>query len=307
MTTEDRVRAALEDRAGGVAVDGDQSLAAIRQRSRRVRRNRGIAALGSGALALVVAVAAVAVIRDSPAEKVRTRTADESTPDPAPQSPTTVAPAPSPTTTESPPTTVVPPTTTTAAAPSPTGYQGIWPPASRTMTDPVDAVESFVAEFVGADNAVAGPFQEGEPGAGEVEVRARAEDGRVLPTVRSTVSVRRFGTAWRVTSAQSAAMIVNTPDALATIASPVTVSGRGRGYEATIRVHVREVFRPATHRLGEAHAMGGCCEELEPFSVNVSFTAPSGTYGAVLVAGDTGREGAIADFTVLPVQFRRAS
>ena len=68
----------------------------------------------------------------------------------------------------------------------------LWPdPAGELFDDPVAAVRSFVTEVIGIDDPQLSAFREGEPGAGEVDLLQRAEDGTVLDQAASTVVVRR--------------------------------------------------------------------------------------------------------------------
>ncbi|MGH9186431.1 MAG: GerMN domain-containing protein, partial [Acidimicrobiales bacterium] len=189
-------------------------------------------------------------------------------------------------------------------APDPSFYeQVLWPgPEHDQFADPVDAVRSFVDEFVGLDDPPLSSFHEGEPGAGEVDVFGRGEGGQRLDVVRSTVVVRRFDGHWYVTSASSDDVVIETPQPLADVTSPVRIDGRARGYEGTIAVSMHEGFTPA--EFVSEPTIAGCCEELVPFTVTLPlFNPPTTPNGAIVARTDSGSDYAIVGFTAIPVRF----
>jgi hypothetical protein len=282
---EDRLRTAVHTHAAGVEAD-DRSLQAIRTRVRAAKHRRRAIVAGAGiAAALAVAVAVPRIGDES-----RIDTIDN----------------PRPTTTVEPPTTTAPPPTSSTSVPPPPSTidvdQVLWPdPAGELTTDPVEAVRGFLGQQLDIPDPPLSEFRETEPGVGEVDVHARAEAGQTLDRIASTVTLRRLdGVHWFVTAAASSDLEVDTPEPLATVASPATVSGRARGFEGTVNARMLDRFDGGGVESDFAVGTGGS-NGLEPFSAEVSFVA-SGTQRGVLYAQtDSGLSNGIPSFTALPV------
>jgi Immunoglobulin-like domain of bacterial spore germination len=280
---EHRLRSAVQAETAEIH-PSDGSLDSIRTRVRSARRRRRAALAGAGlAAALAVAVVVPRLgdtdgtvdIGNQPGHQ--TTTSEPSTPS------TTVAPAP----------------------PTADLDQALWPdPAGDLFTDPVDAARSFVVTVIGVDDPPLSAFLEGEPGAGEVEVFGRGEDGGTLDRVVATVSVRQLdGEHWFVTAAGSTDVQIDAPEPLAGVSSPVHVEGRGHGFEGTIGVelHGRSSSAPA---LAENFTTAGSGGELEPFAVDLDVEAPAEGV-AILVAHDT--EVAVPSFSAQVVRLAATS
>lgn len=196
-------------------------------------------------------------------------------------------------------------TTATATAPhTPTiADLAVWPaPGSIDQDDPVAVARSFVTDYVGLEDPALSDYRAGEPRAGEVEVYRRGEDGRVLDTVVSVISLRQLdGRRWSVTSAQTDQVELETPETLDVVRSPLVMRGRGRGFEGNVVVELRAAF--ATEPLAREPVTAGSAGTLEPFTARLAFTPPAGTpTGALLVR--TGSGIAAADgFGALPLRF----
>jgi hypothetical protein len=277
---EDRLRSAVRAETADVS-PADGSLDAIRTRVRTVRRRRRATLAGAGVAAVVLAAVLVPRVADDTAVTTSDDRATTTTPD-APSS-----------------------TTTTTQSPLPSSLdQAIWPdPASSSRyVDPVDAARSFVEGFLGY---VAGPlseFRAGEPGAGEIDVLSRDENGQTTGRVAATLSLRQLdGDNWYVTSAVSDSVQIDSPRPLADVASPLHVTGQGRGYEGTVVVAVHERTASAD-LLGEEPAIAGSADTLEPFSVDVAFEVPSSPIGILVAGTDSGASGVLAPFAALPVR-----
>ena len=197
------------------------------------------------------------------------------------------------------------PAATATAAVTPTAAaleQALWPPPGRESMDPLRVAQTFVRDYIGTGQEPhVSPFRAGEPRAGEIDVIRTAEDGTPLETVVATLSLRQLdGEHWYVTSAQSDEVVLTSPEPLATVASPVAIEGRGRGFEGNVVLEVRAAF--ATEALAQEAVIAGSMAELEPFSAELSFQAPAGPTGAVVAK--TGSGVASADgFAALPVRF----
>jgi hypothetical protein len=283
---EDRLRNAVHAHAAGVEAD-DRSLDTIRTRVRAAKHRRRAIVAGAG----IAAAVAVAVAVPRLGDESRIRTVED---------PTTTIPAPPSTTTPGPSTPNQPPTTV-----APEGIdadQVLWPdPAGELTTDPLDAVRGFLGQQLDIADPPLSQFRETEPGVGEVDVHARGEAGQTLDRIASTVTLRRLdGVHWFVTAAVSRDLEVDTPEPLATVSSPVTVSGRARGFEGTVNARVLDRFDGGGVESYSAVGTGGS-DSLGPFSAEVSFVA-SGTHRGVLYAQtDIGVADGIPSFTAFPV------
>lgn len=284
---EDRLRTAVHAHAAGVQAD-DRSLDTIRTRVRTAKHRRRAILAGTG----IAAAVAVAVAVPRLGDEGRIDTIDD----------------PGPTTTVEPPSTTNPPgSTSTTEAPPPPAVdlgQAMWPdPAgSDRYVDPGDAARSFIEDFLGVGAPPLSGFRLGEPGVGEIDVFARDEDGQASDRVATTLSLRQLdGEHWWVTAAASDSVQIESPQPLADVSSPLRVSGRGRGFEGTVVVEVRD--RSGSYaELGESSAIAGAGETLEPFSTDVSFDRPTSSHAILVASTESGIAGGLSDLTAFPVR-----
>lgn len=284
---EGRLRRALDGHTADMAAGNDAAaLALIEARLRAAsaaqrRRKVALGVLGVAA-ALAVLIGLPALLRDDDRQQVRTVA-----PDPREESSTSTS-------------TAV--TTTVAPEPaSPSDAVAVWPPEGHApFSDPMGAVRSLVEEYVGIPNPRLSTFRAVDAASGEVDVSARSKDGSYLSL--STVSVRRFGEDWAVVSARSPDIVVENPLPLDTVGSPIVIDGKGRGYEGTIVVDVREAGMGTGRTLAKEPAIAGCCEELLPFHIELALAARSKPTGSILLNTDSGLD-AVVQFTIVPVRF----
>ncbi|HEX6420176.1 MAG TPA: Gmad2 immunoglobulin-like domain-containing protein [Acidimicrobiales bacterium] len=285
---EERLAAAL--RAEAAAVDpGEGSLEAIRRRARAARVRRRAVVTGVAAAAAVVVALAVPSL-DRPAQV---------TTGPGATSGGGAADVPAPG--ERPP-------PATAASPRPLAAdldQALWPdPSGDLLDDPVAAARSFAEAFLPVDDPPLSPFREGEPGAGEVDVRARGEDGRVLDRAAATISLRRLdGEHWFVTAAGSPDVRIDSPEPLAEMrAGSISVEGAGVGHEGTIVIDLRMRSAPGA-LLGQEHAVAASRGAPSPFALEVPYVPPREPDVGVLVARtDAAVDGGVPAFAVVGVR-----
>jgi Immunoglobulin-like domain of bacterial spore germination len=290
---EERLRTAVHAHAAGVQAD-DRSLETIRTRARAAKHRRRAFVAGAG-IAAAVALA-VAVPRLSDLGEVET--IDE------PRSTTTIT---------EPPSTTTPPdqsaqSSTTVPPPAANLDEAMWPDptGSDRYTDPGDAARSFVESFLGVTAAPLSEFRAGEPGAGEIDVFARNENGQASDRVATTLSLRQLdGENWWVTAAASGNVEIESPQPLADVSTPLRVSGRASGFEGTVVVQLRD-RSGAYGQLGEGNDIAGAGETLEPFSVDVGFDAPTGSHAILVASTESGITG-LSDTTAFPVRFSNAS
>ncbi|HEY6698283.1 MAG TPA: Gmad2 immunoglobulin-like domain-containing protein [Acidimicrobiales bacterium] len=284
---EDRLRSAVHAHAEGVQAD-DRSLDTIRTRVRSAKHRRRAVLAGAG----IAAAVAVAVAVPRLGDEGHVDTIDQ------PHPVTTVEPPPTTTPPGGPSTTVVPPSLSIDVD------QVLWPnPAGELATDPLDAVRGFVGQQLGISDPPLSSFRETEPGVGEVDVHARGEAGQTLDRVASTVIVRRLdGEHWFVTRAASADVEIDTPEPLATVSSPLDVSGRARGYEGTVNVRMLDRFDGDGVESNPGVGTGGS-QELGPFTAELSFAATGTQRGVLYAQTDSGISNGIPSFTAFPVRF----
>lgn len=278
---EERLRRAVEAHAATVHPDEPAALAVIEERlaagARASRRRRaGLGALAVAAAALVV-LGAVAVLDGEGDQRVSTT--DQGT------------------------STTAAPSTTTTVAPAPARPLAVWPPAgAEPFTDPVRLVDSFVRGYLGTDDPPLSSFRATGAGTGEVDVYLRGEDGEVRRNLlNATVAVVQVDGQWVVTGASSDDIVVHSPQAEATVARPVVVEGRGRGFEGNLVVEAVELGKGRRDRVAQSIVIAGCCETLEPFRVDLDLGDSPATEGSVVVVNDTG------SFVVVPVRFGTAT
>lgn len=201
-------------------------------------------------------------------------------------------------------TTLVASTTTESATP---GQTVIWPAPDVVFTTPQQAAEDFVAKVLRVP-PVLGELRLGDARSGEIDVLSPGEGASATPVVRSTLLVRLVGPAggWVVLAAANDNASVTSPTSAAEVpAAPLTVTGRGRGFEANIVV-TAFVAGEADHVLDQQITMGGAAETPEPFTVtlDLSGAAPGDTV-VLLVRGGAGLETDPGEFGAIPVTITR--
>jgi len=202
-------------------------------------------------------------------------------------------------------------------------FAGIWPFATRaeleayaagadtSYRDPVATAREFAARYVGMDNPVTFPFKSTGPGAGDVPVGFRYNEGHVPapnPQATFTVAVRQLGAQgpsgpWTVVGAASPTIVVAAPRALDRVTSPVRPTGSGTAFEGNINVQVREDGMVAGQALGKGFVTGGG-DEARPLTGEVAFKAPSKPAGALVFVVLSPADGqGILRATVVRVRF----
>lgn len=193
------------------------------------------------------------------------------------------------------------PATSPSTAPATTAQpdEAVWPFASTTTRydDPVDAARGFAVDYLGFVDPVTGEFQQGDSRSGEVAVLPH-DLGPV-----TTVMVRQLGSddSWWVIGAATNNIRIDTPKALDTVSSPVSVSGQSTAFEATINLEVREDGR--TEPLAEGFTNGGSMGEMGPFSTSLTLNEGGAGAGAVIVKTISPKDGNIAEASVVRVKF----
>ncbi len=218
----------------------------------------------------------------------------------------TAAPTSPPATTE--PVDTTPATTEPVAAPSTTvalvvKQAAVWPDPDVVFASPEAAAADFVQQLLGVP-PVLSRFVQGDGRSGEIDVLSPGEGGPGSTAVRSRLVLRQLGPddGWFVLAAIDANVAINSPAQGDVVpAGPLTVSGVGRGYEATIIVKV-VIAGTTTPLVDPVIAMGGSSEVPEPYTATVDLTGvPAGSTVTILVSGDTGLETDPGEFSAIAV------
>lgn len=197
-------------------------------------------------------------------------------------------------------------TTTTSApmATSTTSIQSatstaVWPMAANATRyqTPEAAAKGFATDYLHMVGPVIGQFQQGDSRSGEVAIRPKASGPVTTVLVRQLTNDRT----WWVLGAATANITITEPKTLATITSPVALSGTSTAYEATVNISLRpdDTAKP----LVETTVMGGANGQMGPFSATLPFAAPTSSYGALVMYTISAMDGTVAEATVIRVQF----
>jgi hypothetical protein len=180
--------------------------------------------------------------------------------------------------------------------------QVIWPPVPYCSSDPRELARSFATKYIGLKNPRVSEFT-GKHVAGGAHGDIDIFRGGESTTVVSTVALRQLDGAhyFYITSARSREVVLTAPLPRATISSPVTVKGRGWGFEGNVVVEIRPAYTTAA--LSDQTVIAGSMAALETFSTKLTFTAPTGVNtGAIVAKSDSGTAD-VGGFTALPVRF----
>jgi hypothetical protein len=185
--------------------------------------------------------------------------------------------------------------------------QVIWPRVPYCSSDPREVARSFATKYIGLEGDPQVSEFKGEQRAGgahgEIDIFRSGEDGRRLDTVASTLSLRQLDDAhyFYVTSARSPEVELTAPQPRVAITSPVTVEGRGRGFEGNVVIEVRAAY--ATGALAKRAVSAGSMKALEPFSIELKFAPPAGAGTGAIVAESGSGTTDVGGFVALPVRF----
>lgn len=177
----------------------------------------------------------------------------------------------------------------------------IWSSSEPTADTPEGAATAAVKSLIGV-TPVLGDYMAGDSRSGEMLVYS---PGETTPVERSLLLLRQLGSSdqWSVIGAINSAMTIDQPASGGFVpAGLLTVSGRGRGFEALVVV--------TAHRIGDSIelidqeiTMGGSLETSEPFSVELDLTdTDPGDVIAIVVRGGVGLEDDPGEFSAIPIR-----
>jgi hypothetical protein len=197
------------------------------------------------------------------------------------------------------------PTTSTTPAGELDG--ALWPdPAGATdEATPAQVARSFVEDFVGMPRPALGDFQPGDSRSGEIPMYLVGEDGRPrADRVLTTIALRQLdGRRWFVIAAISEQIAIDAPQTAGVISSPVTIEGKGAGFESNLVASVHAAFerKPLAEK-----PVGAGQTQPEPYSASLSFERPAAATGAIVVRDSGALDGVATAFSALPVRFAAA-
>ncbi len=186
------------------------------------------------------------------------------------------------------------PTTTTSPA-----WVAAWPSVQGSLRyqTPSSAALGFARLVLAMRAPIAHGFARGDTRSGEVAVTA-TPGGPV-----TTVLVRQVtgDSSWWVLGSTCRDVVIGEPSALATIASPLRLSGWSSAFEAVINDALYEdvVARP----IASGTTMGGANGVMGPFATTLTFPAPAHPYGVLVVSVRSPRDGAVREATAIRVAF----
>lgn len=191
----------------------------------------------------------------------------------------------------------------TSPPPVPVEQPAVWPATDVVMATPEAAARDYVEQVLRVP-AVLGPFQQGDQRSGEMEVFVRTEGAgppRLWP--RSLLFMRQLGPddGWFVLGAVSEHVTITSPDTGAVVpAAPLTVTGEGRGFEATLVVTAFVQGNPEP--LDQVVTYGGGLDLAEPYAAQLDLSgAPPGSVVVIMARGGVGLETDPGEFAALPI------
>lgn len=204
-------------------------------------------------------------------------------------------------------TTVSTTTTSTTASTTTTAVTvleqpAIWPAADVVFDNPSEAAADFVSNVLGVPPELS-EFKQGDSRSGEIDVLSLGE-GAGPAIVRSTLILRQLGPSdgWFVLAAVNPNNTITSPGSWAEVAAgPTEVSGKGRGFEASLVV---EAFLAgdAGDLIDRQITQGGSAADSEPYSVTVDLSGlEPGDTVILLVRGGVGLETDPGEFSAIGV------
>jgi hypothetical protein len=180
-------------------------------------------------------------------------------------------------------TTSIPPTTSTTVA---SDVPAVWPTSAsgvRYLT-PAAAARGFANDVLAMSAPVVGTFRAGDSRSGEVPVYAYNGGPETIVLVRQVTS----GDSWWVIGATTASIDVTSPATLATVTSPLAITGKAVAFEGVVNVSLLA----AGVVIARTTVMGGG-DMKRAFSGPITFATPHSTYGALLLYVRSAKDGSV--------------
>ena len=138
------------------------------------------------------------------------------------------------------------------------------------------------------------------------------EDGNTLGVLHTIeligIQEDESSSVWYVAGITSPDTEVTEPFPQTLVDSPLNLRGRGRGYESTLHVEIRDddgnFLHPREGR-NEGYVMAGQYS-VEPFEATVEFSRPRSESGILIITSSTGLEGPAPAWSVTRIHFRSA-
>jgi hypothetical protein len=201
------------------------------------------------------------------------------------------------------------PTTATTEAPSSTSSSSAVTTESTLPTsttgddlaaDPVAVAEAWLATFFPDATPTVGEFQQGDARSGEVPVFRPGEGGGGTQNLAATLLLRQDDQdVWQVIGAVNDFVTIDSPaNGAGVAAGPLTVSGKGRGFEASLLA--RALATEGGTPIDQANGNGGSGAEPLPYSIDLDLSSvAAGTEIVVVVNGGVGLEGDTGEFAAV--------
>ena len=186
------------------------------------------------------------------------------------------------------PTSTLVDSTTTLPAGEPAPVVAVWPAADVVIDEPLEVASQFVVDVLHVP-PVLGPFVAGDGRSGEVTLFSPGSE----ESDRGIILVRRLGDAdgWFVIGVANDVAYVSSPLPGASVpAAPLTVTGVGHGFEASVSVTAFLTGDPSTV-FDTVVTQAGSMEEPGRFVVELDLSAAhEGDVVAIVVRGGVGLE-----------------
>jgi hypothetical protein len=188
-------------------------------------------------------------------------------------------------------------TSTSTTVPDEDDFLAVWPyEGAALLRDPVEVSRTFATEYLHFTNPVVGTFQPGPSSdAGTVELRSTSRGPATSVQLR-----QRAGGAWFVTGSTTDDIDLDSPEAGATVTSPVAVRGQALAFEGTVVVQVRQ--DGSDEAIGEGVVTGGG-DVKRPFDGSVDFDEPTKPTGALVLYTESAEDGSVSRAVVVAVRF----
>jgi hypothetical protein len=192
------------------------------------------------------------------------------------------------------------PTTDAPPVPDDAVRTALWPWVDTDVryVDPVEAATGFATDFLLFDEPIVGDFMAGDSRSGEVEVQSFVDGPITVVFVRQLTD----DDSWWILGAASENIVIDEPEALAEVVSPLTVSGTALAFEGTVDVQLRADGNGEPIFEGFVTASGG--PEPAPFTESFEFISPNETGGALVMLSLSSEDGSVIEASALRIFYR---
>jgi hypothetical protein len=176
-------------------------------------------------------------------------------------------------------------------------FLAVWPyDGAAPVRDPVEATRTFATAYLHFTNPMVGAFQPGASSdSGTVELRATSRGPATSVQLR-----QRADGDWFVIGSTTDDIDLDSPEAGATVTSPVEVRGQALAFEGTVVVEVRQ--DGSDEPIGQGVVTGGG-DVKRPFNGSITFDEPTKPSGALVLYTESAEDGSVSRAVVAAVRF----